>query len=49
MTTSLSTIVKEYYAILKDDRQIPMDVNDKRFIERLKAENKFSAFVQIGS
>lgn len=49
MTKTLSTVVRKYYAKLKDGRNIPIDDFDKNQIENLKAQSNFSAFIQIGS
>ncbi len=49
MTNEITTIVKKYYACLKDGRNIPLDELDKKIIEDLKASNKYSAFIQIWS
>lgn len=48
-TKELSTVVKTFYAILKDGRHIPIDEIDKMHIENAKANNRFSAFIQIWS
>ena len=47
MTNAVSTVVKNYTAVLKDGRHIPIDVLDKQAIEVCKEHGRFSAFVQI--
>lgn len=49
MTQTLSTVVKNYTAVLKDWRHIPIDLLDKQAIEVCKENGRFSAFVQIWS